>query len=219
MSIAIPFYYGISMNLGVTFFAGMDYNIVDERKNAMELILISNSKLKIMLSAEDMKKYNIKCDGECALRRGFAPVLERAHDDCGFDIDSGRLLVQIFPSREGGCEMFITRVAQERRGQEGDGYRPMPSVCILRTVGDLTALCRVLWGRGYGVRSSAYALSEGVYALILPELDRDECLPLEACVINEYGERRDCENIEGYIKEHARPIFIDDAVRRLAGLA
>ena len=26
----------------------------------MELILISNSKLKIMLSAEDMKKYNIE---------------------------------------------------------------------------------------------------------------------------------------------------------------
>ncbi|MGM9643264.1 MAG: adaptor protein MecA [Eubacteriales bacterium] len=186
----------------------------------MELILISNSKLKIMLSAEDMKKYNIDSDGECALRRGFAPVLERAHDDCGFDINSGRLLVQVFPSREGGCEMFVTRVAQERRTQEqGEEYRPSPSVCILRTVSDLTALCRALCSRGYGSESSAYALNEGVYALILPDLDRDECLPLEACVISEYGERRDCENIEGYIKEHARPIFTCGAVSRLAELA
>ncbi len=34
----------------------------------MELILISNSKLKIMLSAEDMKKYNIECDKSEAKR-------------------------------------------------------------------------------------------------------------------------------------------------------
>ena len=77
----------------------------------MELILISNSKLKIMLSAEDMKRYNIECDGETALRRGFKPVLDMARRDCGFESEGGRLLVQVFPSRGGGCEMFITRVA------------------------------------------------------------------------------------------------------------
>ncbi len=186
----------------------------------MELILISNSKLKIMLSAEDMKEYNIECNGECALRRGFAPVLERAHDDCGFDIDSGRLLVQVFPSREGGCEMFITRVAQERRGAEREEeYKSSPSVCILKTVSDLTALCRALILRGYGEGSSAYAMGEGVYALILPDIDRDERLPLDAAVIGEFAERRDCENIEGYIKEHARPIFATNAASRLAELA
>lgn len=180
----------------------------------MELILISNSKLKIMLSAEDMKMYNIECDGETALRRGFKPVLERAHNDCGFDIESGRLLVQVFPSREGGCEMFVTRVAfsgtnDEKRANDA-------SVCIFETVQSLTSLCRVLNSRGFGENSSAYALNEGVFALILPEFDRDERLPLRAAVIEEFGYRRDCENIEGYIKEHARPIFSDNAVALLA---
>ena len=181
----------------------------------MELILISNSKLKIMLSAEDMKKYNIECDGASALRRGFKPVLERAHLDCGFDIDSGRLLVQVFPSRTGGCEMFVTRVALES-GKECENDA---SVCIFDSIGKMSRLCEILRSRGYGTGSSAYELGKNAYALILPEFDRDEALPLGAAVISEFGYRRDCENIEGYIKEHARVIIADDAVAKLADFA
>ena len=180
----------------------------------MELILISNSKLKIMLSAEDMKKYNIECDGGSALRQGFKPVLERAHDDCGFDIESGRLLVQVFPSRGGGCEMFVTRVSLT--GSDGTTDA---SVFIFDCLGAMILLCRVLHTRGFGKKSEAYSLPEGSFALILPEFDRDERLPLEAAVINEFGYRRDCEKIEGYIKEHARAIFTENAVERLAELA
>ena len=180
----------------------------------MELILISNSKLKIMLSAEDMKKYNIECDGGSALRQGFKPVLEIAHDDCGFDIESGRLLVQVFPSRGGGCEMFVTRVASSCTDRMRDA-----SVCIFDSIQSMVSLCRVLHSRGLGKESEAYALPEGAFALILPELDRDEKLPLEAAVIGEFGYRRDCERIEGYIKEHARAIFAENAVQRLADFA
>jgi hypothetical protein len=83
----------------------------------------------------------------------------------------------------------------------------------------MIGLCRILRGRGYGDGSSAYEVGKGAYALILPEFDRDEPLPLGAAVISEFGYRRDCENIEGYIKEHARAIFADDAVARLAEFA
>ena len=41
----------------------------------------------------------------------------------------------------------------------------------------------------------------------------------KAAVINDFGYRRDCERIEGYIKEPARMIFGDNAVERLAELA
>jgi len=177
----------------------------------MELILISNSKLKIMLSAEDMKKYNIECDGNTAMKRGFKPVLDVARRDCGFDTDSGRLLVQVFPSRGGGCEMFITRVALEC----GKGGMRDASVCIFENLEDMIRLCRILSFRGYGKGSAAYEIAAGAYALILPEFDRDESLPLGAAVISEFGYRRDCENIEGYIKEHGRVIAEENAVARL----
>ncbi len=212
---AIPFSYLIPTILGVTFCVKMDYNYsVTKSEVNMELILISNSKLKIMLSAEDMKLYNIECDGESALHRGFKPVLDAARRDCGFDTESGRLLVQVFPSRGGGCEMFVTRVALGS-GKDGKDENK-PSVCIFKTAGDLASVCRILNLRGYGRDSSAYALEEGVFALFLPEFDPDERLPLGAAVIEEFGQRRDLENLEEYIKEHARTIFLSDAVALLS---
>jgi negative regulator of genetic competence, sporulation and motility len=139
-------------------------------------------------------------------------VLERACLDCGFDIDSGRLLVQVFPSRRGGCEMFVTRVAQKNE-KEGRGEA---LVCLLDSPGSMLALCRTLKARGMGAESSAYLIGDKRYALVLPELDRDAPLPLNASVLCEFGEICNNENLEGYINEHARVIFSDDAVARLA---
>ena len=110
--------------------------------------------------------------------------------------------------------MFVTRVAL------ADGARVTDaSVCIFESMHSMVSLCRILYARGLGGESAAYALPEGAFALILPEFDRDERLPLEATVINEFGYRRDCEKIEGYIKEHARTIFAENAVARLAEFA
>ena len=110
--------------------------------------------------------------------------------------------------------MFVTRVALSSGARENDA-----SVCIFDSMQSMIALCRILYTRGFGKSSGAYALPEGAFALILPEFDRDEAFPLEAAVINEFGYRRDCEKIEGYIKEHARAIFAENAVERLAELS
>ena len=111
--------------------------------------------------------------------------------------------------------MFVTRVALES-GKECENDA---SVCIFDSIGKMSRLCEILRSRGYGTGSSAYELGKNAYALILPEFDRDEALPLGAAVISEFGYRRDCENIEGYIKEHARVIIADDAVAKLADFA
>lgn len=182
----------------------------------MELILISNSKLKIMLSAEDMKRYDIECEGEVALRRGFKPVLEMARRDCGFDPDGGRLLVQVFPSRGGGCEMFVTRVGL---GAGGKGAASSPTICLLRGASVLASACRILSVRGYGKGSSAYSLGDGLFALILPEFDPNKALPLGAAILEELGERCASDMSTEYIAEHGMPICTENAVTRLADFA
>ena len=50
----------------------------------MEVILISNSKVKIMLTEEDLREFAIDCDAaesDADLRRRFKDVLRRADDD------------------------------------------------------------------------------------------------------------------------------------------
>ena len=180
----------------------------------MELILISNSKLKIMLTAEDMKKYNIDCEGDVTLRRGFRPVLERARRDCGFDPCGGRLLVQVFPSRSGGCELFVTRVGQEDRASQTK--KNESAVFLFDTLGDLIALCGALECRGYGEGSLALLLEGGACALVLPDICGGEPLPLDAAVLEEYGRRCEGECARIYIEEHSVRLCEGNAVRMLS---
>ena len=75
----------------------------------MELIRISDSKLKIMLNAEDMVHYAINSDllnyENTETRRAVWQILDEAKQQTGFDAASDRVLIQVYPSRAGGCEM------------------------------------------------------------------------------------------------------------------
>ena len=81
----------------------------------MELILINEKKLKIMLTPEDMREYEIDCESvdyaRAETRRAFWSILDEAKHRTGFDAASERVYIQLYPSREGGCEMFVTRLS------------------------------------------------------------------------------------------------------------
>ncbi len=86
----------------------------------MELILISNTKLKIMLDESDMKQYNIGSESDCAkgsTRKAIRSLLDRARDQIGFDTDGQEIFVQLYASRRGGCELFVTKCAAEEKNE------------------------------------------------------------------------------------------------------
>ena len=82
----------------------------------MELIKISQSRLKIMLTSEDMNEFkldfpdltNENCQSPEA-RRALRCILEKAKEIIGFDTGADRVFIQLYPSREGGCEMFVSK--------------------------------------------------------------------------------------------------------------
>ena len=78
----------------------------------MELIVISTTKLKVMLSAEDMKKLDFDpCGGaDISDRVAFRNILKEARERCGFDALGDRVFVQYYPEKHGGCEMFVTKI-------------------------------------------------------------------------------------------------------------
>jgi negative regulator of genetic competence, sporulation and motility len=78
----------------------------------MELILISNTKLKIMLDESDMRKYHIGNESDCAnagTRKAIRSLLERARDQIGFNTEGEEIFVQLYTSKHGGCELFVTK--------------------------------------------------------------------------------------------------------------
>lgn len=88
----------------------------------MELIVINQSKLKIMLTPPDMQRYELCAEQmDCAdeqTRRAFRHIFDDARDRIGFETAGEKLLVQLYTSREGGCEIFVTKLG------EGDGVLP-----------------------------------------------------------------------------------------------
>ncbi len=82
----------------------------------MELILISNTKLKIMLNESDMQKYHIGSESDCAeqsTRKAIRTLLECARDQIGFNTDGEEIFVQLYTSKYGGCELFVTKCLSE----------------------------------------------------------------------------------------------------------
>ncbi len=91
----------------------------------MELIVISESKLKIMLSAPDMVHYKLhslkKSGTDVHTRAAFRKIFEDARTEIGFDTQGERLFIQLYDSLEGGCEIFVTKL--------GSGELRAPFAC------------------------------------------------------------------------------------------
>ncbi len=214
----------------------------------MELILISDSKLKITLTSDDMAQYELDCDtmdyDNTDTRRAFREIFEHVRDITGFDTAGDRLFIQLYPSREGGCEMYITKLgmicAEKREGERtrpslprstqenspspalcpaprGSGERDRLGAYRFETMEDLLRVCRQLAGQGYASHSSAYRDERNRYFLLLRErAGAFGILCGEYSFITEFGTPENAEFIRLYISEHGFPICEGNAVNTLS---
>ena len=212
----------------------------------MELIRISNRKLKIMLTPTDMCHFELNADsfGEDSeqLHRSFRLLLDEIRKQTDFDADDRHLSVQFFPSRGGGCEMFISHLQNGR----GDG-RENTQAALLPISGEQTKLrpyqknkgsfrkdcayrfealehllgaCKRLQRVDCICESSAYRDEKSYYFLILTVCTASPFSTPEALdPICEYGTRENEAHLRLYIREHASLIVTPNAVTELGALA
>ncbi len=83
----------------------------------MELIIISASKLKIMLTPPDMQYYELPAEPISCIddqtRRAFRHIFDDAKSQVGFETEGEKLFVQLYASRDGGCEIFVSKLGEE----------------------------------------------------------------------------------------------------------
>ena len=187
----------------------------------MDLILIGEGKLKLTLSPDDMETYKLDAaaldwsDG--ATRKAVREILNEAKQRCGFDPAGERVVVQLFPSRAGGCEIFVTRLASGQRSDAGLSASRIRAACAelsataysFGTLDDLLRCCAALDAAGYSRPSAAYCRDDGGYLLII-------CGEWPAA--DEFGRRMDTGKAEIYIGEHTKKIRGRDAVGVLSAL-
>lgn len=210
----------------------------------MELIRISNRKLKLMLTPTDMSHFDLDTDvlGEdiSKTHHAFHLLLSELKTKIGFDADDRHISVQYFPSREGGCEMFISNL-QETDDVGGDDMTmktqdksslPLralkkPTDCFWRdfayrfeALDDLLSVCKRLHQIGYICESSAHRDERKRYYLFLSALSASPfSIPDEIGFIVEYGSLENASTLKIYIREHGTAICPVDAISQLAKLS
>ncbi len=207
----------------------------------MEILMISDTKLKVMLDAEDLQSFSLTAEeldyNNTETKRMFWDVLSRAKQSVGFDTDGHRVLVQLFPSRSGGCEMFVSKLGLLCRSECDEQGEPSLSAVIAKnprvsqsaprgtsvsafgfdTMACLLAVCRRLESLSYDGVSEAYLGDDRRCYLFLSDLERTPYVPLdEYAFIGEYGTQENANMLRHYVQEHARPICRGSAVTCLS---
>ena len=112
----------------------------------MDHIMISHDKLKLMLSDAELSHYQLnieELDSESALsRQTFRRLLEDVKHMAGFDAADDKVFIQLYPSRDGGAEIYITRLTHREEPQHADAAIRINTVCAFERMADLLAACR-----------------------------------------------------------------------------
>jgi len=198
----------------------------------MELILISENKLKITLSECDMKQYDLDCNtidyDNTETRRAFWSILDEAKQQTGFDAAKQRVFIQLYPSKEGGCEMYVTKLetkgvrAIDSEAKRSHALLPLSRRYIafsFESLDLLICVCKRLRSICFSGSSEAYLTSNGRYLLILDEPEENAYIGLsEHSFIEEFGKRENLRSVKLMTEEHASCICKKDAVEILGVL-
>lgn len=196
----------------------------------MELIVISKSKLKIMLTDTDMVKYHLEEEAvdtaDARTREIFHRIFEDARASIGFDTEGERLLVQLYTSKAkgGGCEIFVTKLGAGDFSPSNDCEESLLRrvyACEEEVTGvleycfsftraeDMLAVCRRLRAVGFEGDSRVY-IAEGTptvwYMFIEIAEGVERRLPKRLAFLGEYGRLVTEEGMEVYLSEHGRLI-------------
>ncbi len=194
----------------------------------MEFLLVGESKLKIVVNDEEMKLYKLdsySSGGGAVLRRSFWSLLDKAKDEVGFDPAGDKVLIQFYPIKSGGCEIFVTKLgilpeSSARLVSKSNKISMLSkkkSYYLFNSVEDLISAAHAIKNLidDLSVLSDIY-VSDDKYYLSIEEYGKGG-EPIEFPCILEFGEGL-AADLGAYISEHAVCLAKGDGVDRFSAL-
>ena len=177
----------------------------------MEFLLVGESKLKIIMSGEEMVRYKLDTSdsGTAAQRRSFWRVLEMAKAEVGFDPAGDKVLIQFYPTRPDGCEVFVTKLgilsgSSARLVSRSDKVAMLSkkqSLYFFDSLEDLISAAVAVKSRADTIPSADVYVGEvGKYFLSLDEYTKGG-EPVEFPCILEFGKEL-AADFSVFVKEH-----------------
>ena len=172
----------------------------------MEIIEIGKTKLIFLLERKDMEKYKINTDEYSpSLKSGFLRLLS----DVGVgDTFLSEVLVEIFETKDGGCEMFVTKLSDQAESSYiKDSLKKY--IYSFTKLYELTSACKMLYDINVSGGEAYADRDRQVYYLILDN---------EHKYLAEFNGKRCKGLVKEYLLEHCR-LFCENAVEKLSSLS
>ncbi len=192
----------------------------------MEFLVINESKLKIIMTPEDTERYEFSAANadydSPDTRRIFWRIIDEATARVGFDPKGDKILIQFYPSRDGGCEIFVTKLGAlsptaARLVTRSENVTMLSRERFLYLFDDFESLRRAakLVSLKSLPKSDAYEAPNGHFFLSLEE--RGGADGGEYHCISEFAKRCPRE-ISYYASEHYRCIAKGNAIEKIAAM-
>lgn len=184
----------------------------------MDFYLVHDSKLKVILTVEDLEELQIDYESmdyeDPQTRKALLRMLEQAREEIGFEPRKSKLFIEVYPCEGGGCVLFFTCLRQPGAVREGRGMEPV--LFEFEDVEALTAGAGKTFAR-YGhriYRSSLYRLQDR-YRLIVYPLDYAD--RLSVYFLSEFGRNvGEGRLLAAYTEEHGQELIRDRAIEKIS---
>lgn len=195
----------------------------------MEFLLIGESKIKIVLDKEETEKYKLDSSipdvSGPAARRSFWRILDMARAEVGFDPAGDKILIQLYPLKSGGCEIFVTKLgilseASARLVSKSDRIAMLSkkrSIYSFDSLEDIISAARAVKNQSGSTspRSDVYTDGEK-YFLSIEEYGKGG-EPVEFPCILEFSSALTAD-LSVYISEHTTRLTDGDGIARFSSL-
>lgn len=185
---------------------------------SLELIRISGDKIKISLTKEDLLEYKITVEkmdySEKETQKIFRKLLSEAKSQTGFDAGSARVFIHIYQSSDGGCEIFVSKIASGKEQKPHSHGKRKTGYFVFESLENLIKLCAQLKILGFKGSSSALREAENRYWLRLVAANS-----YHLAYAFEYGARSAVNVSESYLSEHCKVICKKRAVETLGAFS
>ncbi len=205
----------------------------------MEILKISKTAIKFSLTREELSLRGLSAEAldrtSTGAKRLIWELMDRARVEQGFDCGDARLLVRVFPSRDGGCELFVTSEKEEERKENeeeeernDERARSLPRALLLLPESDeaLFSLCRRMKASGFRGKSELFADEQNRLLLLFDSVGRlpsyiqgqkGKRTARAFSFVGEYGTVfAASEERRAYLAEHARSVCGKNAVEVLS---
>ena len=191
----------------------------------MEIIKINLTSVKVILSREEINKYEfLSCSEleEAEMLDSIDKLLEKINNEANLDLKKNKLLLQVYPSKSGECEIYISctedKIMYREKTVQGGSKRNMPYINVYRfdTFTELVSACYRLHTITSDEGSQIYYDKEKEkYYLLCQSISSKE---MRFAFLNEYAKQLKSQTTY-YIKEHFECICRSNAIRSFSELA